>query len=304
MIVQGYNTSSEYCYPLGYSLPSPSKCSDWTFSPSAIPTSPYIESPLSSVEAYADPSWNPFDQSIASVQSSVNNGNCVPPGYLPAYSSNAQGDTQPYVSLAAINEINTFDNAMDDRNSHFPDETSPLSSPSINYHSQEPNWGARRTSNPSSFSKPVSQTKHRKSSEKGSHSSKSHYRLSTEPTPRLRSTIQPSRSTTFSSGSSSSKSLAISENSKGRTNHNQVEKKYRNRLNGQFETLLSALPSEDDQDGAKSRISKAEVLMLAKRHIVELEREKVMLEEEHHALESDVEDLKRRFIEMGGVCMP
>jgi hypothetical protein len=68
--------------------------------------------------------------------------------------------------------------------------------------------------------------------------------------------------------------------------------------------LLNALPGEDDRDGARARVSKAEVLMLAKRHIVELEREKVVLEEEHHALESDVEEMKRRFVEMGGVCMP
>jgi predicted nuclease with TOPRIM domain len=68
--------------------------------------------------------------------------------------------------------------------------------------------------------------------------------------------------------------------------------------------LLSALPSEDGGDGARSRVSKAEVLMLAKRHIVELEREKRMLEGQHHALEGDVEDLKKRFMEMGGACMP
>lgn len=68
--------------------------------------------------------------------------------------------------------------------------------------------------------------------------------------------------------------------------------------------LLSALPSDDDQDRAKSRVSKAEVLMLAKRHIVELEDEKMMLEGQRHELESNVEELKRRFVGMGGVCMP
>ena len=83
-----------------------------------------------------------------------------------------------------------------------------------------------------------------------------------------------------------------------------MEKQYRNRLNGQFETLLDALPSEDDRAGAKSRVSKAEVLMLAKRHIVQLEREKMELEGRRRELESGVEDLKRRFVGMGGVCMP
>ena len=44
--------------------------------------------------------------------------------------------------------------------------------------------------------------------------------------------------------------------------------------------------------------------MLAKRHIVQLEREKMMLEGQRVELESDLEELKRRFVEMGGVCMP
>jgi hypothetical protein len=64
------------------------------------------------------------------------------------------------------------------------------------------------------------------------------------------------------------------------------------------------LPNNDDRNGAKSRVSKAEVLMLAKRHIVQLEREKMMLEGQRVELESDLEELKRRFVEMGGVCMP
>jgi hypothetical protein len=64
------------------------------------------------------------------------------------------------------------------------------------------------------------------------------------------------------------------------------------------------LPNDDDKDGAKSRVSKAEVLMLAKRHIVQLEREKMMLEGQRMELESGLEKLKRMFTEMGGVCMP
>ena len=48
-------------------------------------------------------------------------------------------------------------------------------------------------------------------------------------------------------------------------------------------------------------VSKAEVLVLAKTHIVQLEREKMMLEEKRLALEKDVEDLKRRFVGVGGV---
>jgi hypothetical protein len=45
-------------------------------------------------------------------------------------------------------------------------------------------------------------------------------------------------------------------------------------------------------------------LMLAKRHIVQLEHEKMVLEEQRMELENGVEELKRRFVQMGGVCMP
>ena len=75
-------------------------------------------------------------------------------------------------------------------------------------------------------------------------------------------------------------------------------------MNGQFETLLSSLPNDDDRDGAKARMSKADVLMLAKRHIVQLEREKMMLEEQRQKLQGNVQELKRRFVEVGGICMP
>ncbi|PMD47513.1 hypothetical protein L207DRAFT_628147 [Hyaloscypha variabilis F] len=299
-----YHTSSEYCYPLGYSPQSPAKSPGWAFSPIAVPTSPYMESPLPGVGFYADSTWDPFEQSFSSVQNSVENGNFLPYGYQATYSSNTQTGTQPYVSLAAINESTTFDDVLDDRISSGPYEISPLSSPITNCQSEESRWASRSNSTSSGSSKPVTPTKRRKSSGKGSHSSHSHSRSKSESIPRLRSTTQSSRPTTSSSSSSSSKSPPVSDDSKGRTNHNQVEKQYRNRLNGQFEMLLSALPSEDGSDGARSRVSKAEVLMLAKRHIVELEREKMMLEGQHHALEGDVEDLKKKFMEMGGVCMP
>jgi hypothetical protein len=263
-----------------------------------------MESPLPGVGFYADSTWDPFEQSFSSVQNSVENGNFLPYGYQATYSSNTQTGTQPYMSLAAINESTTFDDVLDDRISSGPYEISPLSSPITNCQSEESRWASRSNSTSSGSSKPVTPTKRRKSSGKGSHSSHSHSRSKSESIPRLRSTTQSSRPTTSSSSSSSSKSPPVSDDSKGRTNHNQVEKQYRNRLNGQFEMLLSALPSEDGSDGARSRVSKAEVLMLAKRHVVELEREKMMLEGQHHALEGDVEDLKKKFMEMGGVCMP
>jgi predicted nuclease with TOPRIM domain len=64
------------------------------------------------------------------------------------------------------------------------------------------------------------------------------------------------------------------------------------------------LPNDDDRDGAKSRVSKADVLVLAKKHIVQLEREKMMLEEQRQNLQGNVEALRRRFMEVGGICMP
>lgn len=303
--LQGYQTSSEYCYPGAYNPQSPAKTSDWAFTPPALPTSPYMESPLSSVEAH-DPSWNPFEQAFASAQTSKDTGAFMPSRDIVSNAYQASYGAQPYINLAAIKETTTFDDMVDDENPPRTYETSPFSCPSANYSSREPTWNPRRNSASSSTSKPApASSKRRKSSDKESRSSHSHSRSKSDSEPRLRSTIQPSRATTFSSSSSSSaRSPPSGENIRGRTNHNQVEKQYRNRLNGQFESLLNKLPNDDDRDGAKSRVSKAEVLMLAKRHIVQLEQEKTMLEEQRMELENGVEELKRRFVQMGGVCMP
>lgn len=309
---QDYQTSSEYCNPLGYSPQSPFKALDWVFSPPARPATPFLESPLSSVGVSHDLSWNPFDQSFISVQTSIDNGSFVSPGnsqangYQNGYStSNGQDDTQSFVNLAAINETSVFNNVIEDED--IPENTyevPPLASPTTNYQPRKANWGSssRRNSACSSSARPVPPSKRRKSWDKGSHSS--HSRSENESIPRLRSTTHSSRQTTFPSSSSSAKSPSSKENTKGKTNHNQVEKEYRNRLNGQFEMLLSSLPNDDDRDGAKARMSKADVLMLAKRHIVQLEREKMMLEEQRQKLQGNVQELKRIFVEVGGICMP
>jgi hypothetical protein len=77
---------------------------------------------------------------------------------------------------------------------------------------------------------------------------------------------------------------AKGDNSKTRTNHNQIEKQYRNRLNSQFEVLLSILPKEEvgsattvpEGEGKQElsterveerKVSKAEVLEMAQKHI-------------------------------------
>jgi hypothetical protein len=82
-----------------------------------------------------------------------------------------------------------------------------------------------------------------------------------------------------------------------RTNHNLIERKYRNRLNEQFETLLSALPASrgnnqnKDEEFRAKRISKAEVLILAKERIEALERERGKLEFERCKLREDLDML-------------
>lgn len=91
-------------------------------------------------------------------------------------------------------------------------------------------------------------------------------------------------------------------NSALRANHNLTEKLYRNRLNGQFETLLSALPPAHDagdaRNGEEKRVSKAEVLILAKEHIRALEQTRLELEKERTGLVDDVESLKGVWIGM------
>jgi hypothetical protein len=55
---------------------------------------------------------------------------------------------------------------------------------------------------------------------------------------------------------------------------------------------------------AARKVSKAEVLVLAKKYIRRLERESRELEEENLELRGRVEELKRVWVEGGGVCMP
>jgi hypothetical protein len=100
------------------------------------------------------------------------------------------------------------------------------------------------------------------------------------------------------SQSTARKPAETAEEVKARAAHNQVEQQYRKRLNAQFERLLQVLPQQDydeegmDEDGGgeggrsamEKRISKAEVLDLARRRIKTLEREKEKLEREKEQL--------------------
>ena len=77
---------------------------------------------------------------------------------------------------------------------------------------------------------------------------------------------------------SAHKPAASEEERRARASHNLVEKQYRNRLNAQFERLLAVLPppgSDDDGGGGDDRrLSKAEVLEIARRRIKALEKER------------------------------
>ncbi|KAF3065124.1 Allergen Fus c 3 [Daldinia childiae] len=98
---------------------------------------------------------------------------------------------------------------------------------------------------------------------------------------------------------------ATVEEQKSRDTHNQVEKQYRNRLNAHFESLLDALPEtmqagEGDDEGESldltdRRVSKAEVLDMARRHIQALERECAALEGERDELRNNMERLRWLF---------
>ena len=99
--------------------------------------------------------------------------------------------------------------------------------------------------------------------------------------------------------------MSETSSSKGaRTNHNQVEKQYRNRLNGQFKSLLQSLPKKEGLSSADKGVSKAEVLVLAREHIEELEREKAVLTGENQELQGSVIELKGMWVGLAGICMP
>ncbi|KAI0180252.1 hypothetical protein GGR52DRAFT_587828 [Hypoxylon sp. FL1284] len=98
---------------------------------------------------------------------------------------------------------------------------------------------------------------------------------------------------------------ASAEEQKSRETHNQVEKQYRNRLNAHFESLLEALPEtmqagEGDDEGealdlTDRRVSKAEVLDMARRHIQALERQCAALEGERDELRNNMARLRWLF---------
>lgn len=317
----GEDQGQDYQYSLSCDTGTRFKApGDWTLPVSTCPDSPLTESPLSSSASAGicrDNSWNPFEQSFSSIQNSIDNGTflssslsgdsflgCPPNAYQPTYnSSNPQRVIPSYVTLSAINESNMFNNEYQD-NDETPRplqhtsgssvaSSSPVTPPDMEPRSRQPAWGTPKSPRRSSTSITVMRppnSKRRKSTE-----------ASSEFTSRLRSTQFTPRPATASSSASSSEAYS----GRGtRTNHNHVEKQYRNRLNGQFESLLQMLPRDENGLANEKRVSKAEVLILAKKYIEELEREKRELEEENSGLEETVTELKKRWVNLGGVCLP
>ncbi|KPM37620.1 hypothetical protein AK830_g8943 [Neonectria ditissima] len=113
------------------------------------------------------------------------------------------------------------------------------------------------------------------------------------------------RSASRTSKNSFTKPSDTPEDRRTRASHNLVEKQYRNRLNAQFESLLNALPEQirtsgdgDESDGGAPvdwgdrRVSKGEVLEMARKHIESLEQERDTLEREKNELQGSLRQLK------------
>lgn len=86
------------------------------------------------------------------------------------------------------------------------------------------------------------------------------------------------------------------EEVKARAAHNQVEQQYRKRLNTHFERLLAVLPAPGKDGGVASdrRVSKAEVLDLARERIRALERQTSRLERERRELRGRIGGMEGR----------
>ena len=85
-----------------------------------------------------------------------------------------------------------------------------------------------------------------------------------------------------------------SPSSTPKTNHNAIEKQYRNRLNDRFEALLSVLPSSETEraGGSLGKVSKGDVLILAKDYIESLEKSRDAMQEDRRLLEDNVKGMK------------
>src|SRR3569833_3116039 len=161
-------------------------------------------------------------------------------------------------------------------------------------------------------------------SPRGAAQGKPSAKASSKPMHSLRTTARASRKAAAATSPSSSPSesssyipdesprAAATEHHRARHNHNLIEKQYRNRLNSQFEQLLAALPEEgcvlgEEKTAAAARlgpddrrISKANVLDKARRHIVALEAETKKLRAERKNLIENVQLMQQTILAQGG----
>ncbi len=86
-----------------------------------------------------------------------------------------------------------------------------------------------------------------------------------------------------------------------RVTHHMIEKRYRTRLNIQFTNLQEAIPQEvigtqfddyDDAGGRKGKVSKGDVLAIAKKYIQTLEQDKQNLERENMEYKQSISHLR------------
>ncbi|KAK0738334.1 hypothetical protein B0T18DRAFT_244108 [Schizothecium vesticola] len=117
------------------------------------------------------------------------------------------------------------------------------------------------------------------------------------------------RSASSSSKNFGHRSIQTPKERKERDSHNMVEKKYRNRLNAQYEGLMNSLPPEmqspthataaggmgASSDLADKPLSKGEVLDKSTAYIHELERNHARLSEENEEISRNLERLCSTF---------
>lgn len=249
-----------------------------------------LSSPLSIDESVFDHSFGQSPQTPAYTFSVGKNTDLLgrsQSAYQITY-SNTQSAIPPhlaytYVNPSAIDATTpcyTGTSFEDEAEHEYPEAEYAEVSSTTTSSERRPAWGtssaSRKSSKPSTSTSSLSKHSHKRTklSKASSKSSKSNSKDT-----RLRTT--PSKT----HGSSSDES---SNDNATRSNHNTVEKNYRNRLNAQFETLLECIPQDYNGSEANSgntggvgkerKVSKRDVLMLAQEHIRRLERGRERLE--------------------------
>ncbi|KAK0129056.1 hypothetical protein ONS95_000997 [Cadophora gregata] len=268
----------------------------WPFSPLSSPESPYLSTPLSST--YQDSSWNPFDRNFGSLITPNSTGfntreELATKAYnnVPGFQQTEPGPAAPVAPHSSC--VSASQTSATLSNVCSPNENSNACSV-LDVHTGSGGFiPTRKTS--------ACNTKHNKQSRSQHEPGPT---KKSAPQQRLRSTSTAVASSSRPNVSSTSSYSSNSPPKHTRLNHNHVEKQYRNRLNGQFETLLLALPREGGADGNGRKVSKAEVLVLARKYIRDLERGRKRLEEENERLVGRMGVLKKRWTESGGVLLP